>query len=63
MVGQMYSKSKRTKCYIMEEKKLKTERFFKSKELIDFVNQKRLRKEDILALYPVGELTVLFYFD
>ena len=47
----------------MEEKKLKTERFFKSKELIDFVNQKRLRKEDILALYPVGELTVLFYFD
>ena len=47
----------------MEEKKLRTERFFKSKELIDFVNQKRLKKEDILTLYPLGEQLVLFYFD
>lgn len=63
MVSKVYFKFKRTKCYIMEEKKLKTERFFKSKDLVDFANQKRLRKEDIVALYPQHEQLVLFYFD
>ena len=47
----------------MEEKKLKREQFFTSKDLLDFVNRKRLRKEDILTLYPKGDQFVLFYYD
>lgn len=47
----------------MGEKKLKLSQFFKSQELLNFVNQKRLRKEDILALYPFEDQLVLFYFD
>ena len=47
----------------MEEKKFKTESFMSVKELVNFLNSRRLRKEEIINVIPMDEFLFLIYLD
>lgn len=47
----------------MEEKKFKTESFMSVKELVKFLNTKRLTKEDIVEILPKEDFYFLIYID